>query len=114
MRLQALLLTAPLLARAWWCPALVGRAARSPRSRSSPALCADSSWLPTGTDEATLRRHFHEAARQLHPDVNGADAEAVAAQFKELSDEYSRLRAACRSDAQREELTDAWIKLGGL
>ncbi|KAL1498834.1 hypothetical protein AB1Y20_014136 [Prymnesium parvum] len=68
--------------------------------------------LPKAYSEAEVRRQYKRLAAKLHPDLN-RDADAVA-RFQECTREYERLLGECRSAGAREELSRAWVSLGGL
>ena len=69
--------------------------------------------LPPDVDERALKRRFKELAAVMHPDVNPGSEDANTA-FQELTAEYAKLQAACRTTKQRKELEEAWLGLGGL
>lgn len=69
--------------------------------------------LPADVDEKALKKRFKELASVMHPDVNPGSQDANAA-FQEMTAEYSRLQAQCRTAKQRQELEDAWLSLGGM
>ena len=96
-----------LIARLPTCNGLGMQRARPPSAE------APSRFFAKEDNEIALKKRFKKLAAELHPDVNAGSPEANAA-FQELTAEYSRLRQECRTAAQREELEEAWLSLGGL
>lgn len=85
------------------------------KSTAATDEAADAGWFPRDADEAALRRRYKELARKYHPDVLGPEAgESELLKFQELTQEYTRLLASCKTDLERETLRKAWISLGGL